>query len=98
MTASLASRVPPMVAPVPLVGWADTGVQGAPSEVMEQSVMAVILLQTVGRMGQPIMLVAPTMVGATLSVMTPPMQVEVAVAVIDGSQSGATVASPKALA
>jgi len=74
-----------MVAPVPLVGWVDVGVQGAPSEVAEQLVTAAIPLPTAGRTGLPTALVAPTVAGATQLVVTPPTQVEVAAAVTDGS-------------
>ena len=87
-----------MVAPMPSVGWANTGVQGAPLEVMEQPVMTTIPLPTVGRTGLPTALVAPTVAGATQLVVTPPTQVEVAAAVTDGSQPGATAASPEASA
>ena len=72
VTASSAGRMLPMVAPVPLAGWADTGAQRAPSEVREQPAMAAIPLPTMGQTGLPFALVAPTMVGATLSVVTPP--------------------------
>ena len=82
-----------MVAPVPLVGRADAGAQGAPSEVVEHPMTAMIPLSTVRQMGLPIVLVAPTAAGATQPVMTPPTQVEVAAAVIDGSQPGATEAA-----
>ena len=55
----------PMVAPVPLMGQADAGVQGAPSEVTEQPMMAVIPWLTVGQTGLPTVLVTPIVVGAT---------------------------------
>ena len=63
MTAPPAGQALPTVAPMPSVGWVDTGAQGAPSEVTEQPVMAVIPLLTIGRMGLPTALVAPTVVG-----------------------------------
>ena len=57
--ASSASQAPPMVVPMPSVEQADVGAQGAPSEVVEQPVMATIPL-----------LMAPTVAGATQLVMT----------------------------
>ena len=72
MTVSSAGRTSPMVAPVPLVGWTNTGAQGAALEVVEQPAMAVISLPMAGRMGLPTMF------------MTPSTQV-VVVAVTDGS-------------
>ena len=83
---------------MPLVGRANTGAQGVPSEVVEQPVMAAIPLPMMGRMGLPTMLVALTVGGVTQSVITPLTQVEVAAAVTDGSQPGATAASPEASA
>ena len=58
--------------------------------------MAVIPLLMVGRMGLLTALVAPTAAGATQLVMTPPTQVEVAAAVIDGSQPGTIAAALEA--
>ena len=51
-----------MVVPMPLMGWADVGAQGAPSEVTEQPVMAAIPLPTMGWMELPTTLVTPTVV------------------------------------
>ena len=51
VTTSLADQAPPMVAHVPSVGRAVMGVQGAPSEVVEQPVTAAIPLPTVARTG-----------------------------------------------
>ena len=96
VTASLAGQAPPMVAPVPSAGRANMGVQGAPSEVMEQPVTTAIPLPIVGQMGLSSALMAPTVVGTTQPVVNPPTQVEVVAAVTDGSQQGATVASPVA--
>ena len=62
-----------------------TFAQGAPSEVTEQSVTFAIPLPMAGRMGLPTALVASTVVGAEQPVVTLLTQVEVAVAVIDGS-------------
>ena len=92
MTASLVNQAPP----VPLAGRADMGVQGVSLEVMEQPVMVMIPLLMVGRTGLPTALVVPTVVGATLLVVTPPTQVEVAAAVTDGSQLDATEAALEA--
>ena len=65
----LADQMLPTVAPVPSTGWADAGAQGAPSEVAEQPMMAMIPLLPAGRTGLPTALVAPTMMGATQPVM-----------------------------
>ena len=54
-----------MVAPVPLMGRADVGAQGAPSVVVKQSAMAAIPLPRMGRIGLPTTLVVPTLAGAT---------------------------------
>ena len=85
MTTSPAGQALPMVAPMPLVGRVDAGAQGMPSEVVEQLAMAAIPLSMTERTGLQSALMAPTMVGVAQSVMTPPMQVEVVAAVIDGS-------------
>ena len=85
MAASSVGRMLPIVAPVPSVGWADVGAQGTPSEVTKRPAMAVIPLPSTWQMGLPTTLVAPTVVGVTQLVMTPPMRVEVATAVIGGS-------------
>ena len=65
VTTSLVSQALPIMAPVPSVGRVDAGAQGAPSEVVEQPVMAAIPLSMMGWMGLPTALVAPTMVGTT---------------------------------
>ena len=65
VTTSLAGQTPPMVAPMPLAGWVDMGAQGMPSEVTEQSVMAVIPLPTMGRTGLPTALVMLTVAVVT---------------------------------
>ena len=70
VTVSPASQALPMVAPMPLAGWADVGIQGAPLEVAEQPVMAAIPLPMVGQMGLPTALVAPTAGGAAQPVET----------------------------
>ena len=85
-----------MVAPVPSVGRLDLGVQGTPSEIIEQPAMAAIPLPMTERTRLPTALVAPIVVGMAQPVATPPMHVEVAAAVIGGSQLGAIVATPKA--
>ena len=54
-------------------------------EVTEQPVTAVIPLPMTGRTGLLTALVAPTVVGATQLIMTPPTRVEVAAVVTDGS-------------
>ena len=59
--------------------------QGAPSEVVEQSVMAVIPLLMAGQMGLPTTLMASTTVGMAQPVVTLPTPVEVAAAVTDGA-------------
>ena len=71
VTALPAVQALPMVAPMPLAGQAYVGIQGAPLEVVEQPVTAVIPLPTAGRMGLPTVLVAPTVVGAVQPVVTP---------------------------
>ena len=58
--------------------------------------MAAIPLPPSGQTGLPTTLVAPTMVGATLPVITPPTQVEVAAVMVDGSRPSATAAVPEA--
>jgi len=83
---------------MPLVGRADAGVLGAPSEVVEQPVTTAIPLPTAGRTRLPTELMEPIVAGAARLVVTPPTQVEVAAAVTDGSQPGTTVAVPEALA
>ena len=77
VTASLAGQAPPTMVPVPSVGRADADIQGAPLEVVEQLVTAVVPLPTA--------LVALTVAGMTQPVVTPLTQVEVAAAMIDGS-------------
>ena len=74
----------------------DAGIQWAPSEVVEQPVMAAIPLPMVGRTGLPTALVAPTVVGVMQPIVTPPTQVEVVAAMTDGSQLGATAAALEA--
>ena len=64
VTASPDGQTLPMVAPMPLVGRADVGVQGAPLKVVEQPVTAVILLPMAEQTGLSTVLVAPTVVGA----------------------------------
>ena len=59
-----AGQAPPMVAPVPSAGWVNAGVQGAPSEVKEQSVTVVIPLPTARQTGLSTALVALTVAGA----------------------------------
>ena len=73
VTTSLASQALPTVAPLLSVGWADVGIQGAPSEVTKQPVMATILLPTARRTGLPTTVVALTVAGAMQPVVTPPM-------------------------
>ena len=51
------------MAPMPSVGWADAGAQGAPLEVAEQPVIVAIPRPTMGQMGLPTTLVALTMAG-----------------------------------
>ena len=65
VTLSLAGQMLPMVAPVPSMGWADVGFQRVPSEVAEQPTMAAIPLSTIGRIGLPTPLMAPTVLGMT---------------------------------
>ena len=54
-------------------------------DIVERSVMTMIPLPAVGQMGLPTVIVVLTMAGAMQLVMTPPMRVEVATAVIGGS-------------
>ena len=54
-----------------------------------------IPLPTMGQTGLSSTLMAPTVVGATQPVVTPPTQVEVATTVTGESQPGAIVATPK---
>ena len=63
VTVSSASEALPTVAPMTLAGWADAA-QGAPLEVVEQLVIAEILLPTVGWMGLLPALMASTLAGA----------------------------------
>ena len=81
VTASLANQASPAVVLVPSVGQTDTGAEGAPSEVIEQSATEVILLPTLERMELPLALAAPTVVGATPPVEALPTQAEVATTV-----------------
>ena len=53
-----------------------------PSEVVEQPAMEVIPLSTIGQTELPTALVVPTAMGVTPLVEAPPMQVEVAVAMM----------------
>ena len=55
-----------------MVGQADVGIQGAPSEVMEKPVTVVIPLSTVGRMGLPTVLMEPTVASTMQPVMPLP--------------------------
>ena len=63
VVASSAGQATPMVAPVPSVGQADAGAEGAPSEVAEQPATKVIPLPTSERMELPLALVVPSVVG-----------------------------------
>jgi len=69
VTALMAGQAPPTVAPMPLVGRANVGAQGTPSEVTEQPAMAAIPLpSTTGRTWLSIALTASIVVGATQQV------------------------------
>ena len=70
MTASSVGQTLRTVVPVPSARWANVGAQGGPLEVTEQPVMDAIPLLMVGQMELPTTLVAPIMVGVTLSVVT----------------------------
>ena len=85
MTASPTGQVSPTVMLVPSVGQAGAGAQGTPLEVVEQPTMVATPLPTMGWMGLPTALMAPTAVGMTQPVVTSPMQTEVASAVTGGS-------------
>ena len=91
-TASPAGEVPLAVAPVPSVGQASVGAEGAPSEVVEQPVIEAIPLLMSERMELPLTLVAPTVVGATPPVEALPTQAEVgATATSQAQPDAATV-------
>ena len=62
---------------MPSAGQADTRAEGAPSVIVEQLAMEVILLPTSERTELLITLVAPSVVGAMLPVEAPLMQAEV---------------------
>ena len=80
-----------MVAPVPLVGQADAGAEGAPSEVAEQSATEAIPLPTLERAELLLALVAPSVVGAAPPVEALLMQVEVAMTVTSQVQPDTAV-------
>ena len=65
VTVSSVGRATPIVAPVPSAGRVGTDVQGAPSEVTEQPVMAAILLPMVGQTGPSTALMAPIVASVT---------------------------------
>ena len=65
VTTSSADQVLPTMAPVPSIGQTEVGAKGVPLEVKEQQAMATIPLPTMGQMGLPTVLVAPTVAGAT---------------------------------
>ena len=67
-----------MVAPVPSAGQADAGAGGAPSGVVEQTTAEVTPLPTSEQMELPLVLVAPSVVGASPQAKALASQAEVA--------------------
>ena len=81
VAASSAGQALPMVAPVPLVGQADAGAKGAPLGVIEQTTAEVILPPMLERIELPLVLMAPSLVGAAPQAKALASQVEVATTV-----------------
>ena len=71
-----------MVAPVPSVGQAGTRARGTPLEIIEPPATEVIPLSTMGQPELPLVLVAPTVVGAIMPIEAPLTQAKVAVAMM----------------
>ena len=96
--ASLAILVLPVVVLVPSAGQAIGKAKEVPSEVAAQPVTKVMPPPTSGRAELSVAPVASTMVGTTQLDEIPPMEGEVMVAMMDGSQPEAMVATSEAAA
>ena len=81
VAASLVGQVPPAVAPMPSAGQADARAEEAPSGVIEQTAMEVILPPTLERTELSLTLVVPFVVGAAPQAEALALQVEVAMTV-----------------
>ena len=81
VVASSTGQAPPAVAPVPSVGQADAEAEEAPLWVAQHMATEVITPPTLERMEPPLMLVAPSVVGAVPQAEALTSQAEVATTV-----------------
>ena len=77
VAASLAGQAPPTVTPVPSSGQAGAGAEEASLGVNKHMAVEVILPPMLERTEPPLVLVAPSVVGAALQAKGPALQVEV---------------------